>query len=273
MVAVLGGARLAAQLLGLGGVSLGGLGILDLSSGRVGNHHALGGVDDDLLTIGQVLGFGGGDHGHDAASAGQDGGVRGGAALRGDDGQHLVQVDCGGVRGGKILSHQHERGLAFRDAGGGHAHQVSDHALAHIVQIGGTLGLVSADGAEHVLNCGEAFQHGALCGFAAVDQRGDAGRQRGVGREHGDGLQNRGGLLGAFVAVSRFFGTTAQVGIHHGQRLSDAVDLSLRRHGIGTGRVGRLRQRGRHTNNRADRHATANANTLDFHNGSPLFVG
>ena len=36
---------------------------------------ALPGVDDDLLTIGQVLGFSGGDHGHDAASAGQNGGV------------------------------------------------------------------------------------------------------------------------------------------------------------------------------------------------------
>ena len=82
--------------------------------------------------------------------------MRGRAALRGDDGEGLAHVERRGVGGGKIFGNEHERGFALRQARCGSAHKVGDHALADIMQIGGTLGLISTDGAEHVFHRGEA---------------------------------------------------------------------------------------------------------------------
>ena len=195
-------------------------------------------------------------------------------ALGGNDGQGLAHVERGGVGRGQVFGHEHERGFAGRQARCRGAHEVSDHTLADVVQVGGAFGLVSADGAEHVLDSGEAFQHGAFGGFALVDEVLDGLREGRVGCEHGDGLQDRGGLLGAFVSVGGLFGATVQVGVDEGERLLDAGDFAFRGDAFRTRRVRRLRKRGGHTNDRADCDATTDTNTLDVHGNSlSCFLG
>ena len=275
-VAVLGGARIAAQFLGCGRAGLGGFGCGDLLFGRVDDQFALGRIDDHGGAVGQILGFGCGNNRHDAAGTGQDGGVRGRAALRGDDGEGLAHVERRGVGGGKIFGNEHERGFALRQARCGSAHKVGDHALADIMQIGGALGLISTDGAEHVFHRGEAFEHRAFGGLALLDQPLDGFGQRRIGSEHGDGLQNRSGLLGAFVTIGGLFGATVQVGVHQCEGLFHAGDFAFGGNAFRTRGVRRFRQRLRHTDDRADCNAATNANTLYDHVNSfdlfPCFV-
>ena len=111
----------------------------------------------------------------------------------------------------------------------------------------------------------EAFQHGALSGLALLDERVDALRERRVGGEHGDGLQDRSSLLGAFVAVRGLFGTAVQIRVDQRQRLGHALDLGFGRDTVGARRIGRFGKRSCHTNDRADRNAASDANTLDNH--------
>ena len=265
MITVLGGARLAAQLLGLRGLGLRGFGGGDLLVARLGGDGAFRGIDDNRLAVLQVVGAGGGHDGHDAAGTGQNGRVRGRAALRGDDGEGLVQVEAGGVGRGQVFRDQNERGVGDRDARRGNAHQVGDDALADVVQIRRTLALIAADGLEHLFHGAEAFQHGALSGLALLDERVDALRERRVGGEHGDGLQDRSSLLGAFVAVRGLFGTAVQIRVDQRQRLGHALDLGFGRDTVGARRIGRFGKRSCHTNDRADRNAASDANTLDNH--------
>ena len=273
-VAVLGGARLATQFLGCGGTGLGGFGGGDLVFARVHHDLTLGCVDDDVGAVLKFGGFGGGDDRDDATGARQNGGVGGRTALGGDDGQGLAHVERGGVGRGQVFGDEHERGFADRQSRSGSAHEVGDHALADVMQVGCTLGLVAADGAEHVFDRAEAFQHGALGGLALVDEVLDGLRKGRIGGEHGDGLQDRGGLLGAFVAVGGLFGATVQVGVDEGERLFDAGDFGFRGDVFGARSVRRFRQRSGHANDRADCDATTDTNTLNVHENSfSCFLG
>ena len=195
-------------------------------------------------------------------------------ALGGNDGQGLAHVERGGVGRGQVFGDEHERGFADRQAWGGSAHEVGDHTLADVMQVGCALGLVAADGAEHVFDRAEAFQHGALGGLALVDEVLDGLCKGRIGGEHGDGLQDRGGLLGAFVAVGGFFGATVQVGVDEGERLFDAGDFGFRGDAFGARSVRRFRQRSGHANDRADCDATTDTNTLNVHENSfSCFLG
>ena len=73
------------------------------------------------------------------------------------------------------------------------------------------------------------------------------------------------GLLGAFVAVRGLFGTAVQIRVDQRQRLGHALDLGFGRDTVGARRIGRFGKRSCHTNDRADRNAASDANTLDNH--------
>ena len=273
---ILGGARIAAQFLGCGRTGLGGFGNGDLLFGRVNDKFTLGRVHDHGSTVGQVFGFGCGNNRHNATSASQNGGVRGRAALRGDNSEGLAHVERRGISGGKIFGDEHERGFALRQARSGSAHKVGDHALSDIMQIGGTLSLIATDGAEHVFHCGKTFEHRTFGGLTLLNQTLDGFSQRRIRSEHGDGLQNRSGLLGAFVTIGGLFGTTVQVGVHQCERLFNAGDFTFGGNAFRTRSIRRFRQWLRHTDDRADCNTSTNANTLDNHVNSfdlfPCFV-
>ena len=177
----------------------------------------------------------------------------------------------------QIGGYQGERAADLHDVGqrviaelmGRPAHQLGDHALAHVVQVGGALALVAADLAEHLLDLAEAFEHGAFAGLAVVDHLRDVRGERRIGGEHGHGLQDLGGLLGALVAVRGFLRAAVEVGVHRGERLGDARVLRFGAHRRGTRLVLRLRQRLSHTEHWAHGHATANAHTFENHLGTP----
>ena len=194
--------------------------------------------------------------------------MRGRAALRGHDGDGLAHVERGGISRGQVFGNEHERGFAHRQTRRRSAHQVGDHTLTDIMQIGRTLGLIAADGTEHVFHGRETFKHGPLGSLALADQIPDGLRKGRVGGEHGDGLKNRSGLLGAFVTIGGLFRTTVKVGVHQCQRSLDADDFSFGVDAFGTRCVRRFRQRSGHANNRSDRNATTDANTLDVHENS-----
>ena len=273
---ILGGAWIAAQFLGCGRAGLGGFGNGDLLFGRVNDEFALGRVHDHGSAVGQVFGFGCGNNRHNATSARQNSGVRGRAALRGDDGESLAHVERRGISGGKIFGDEHERGFALRQARSGSVHKVGDHALSDIVQIGGTLSLIATDGTEHVFHCGEAFEHRTFGGLTLLNQTLDGFSQRRIGSEHGDGLQNRSSLLGTFVTIGGLFSTTVQVGVHQCEGLFNAGDFAFGSNAFRTRSVRRFRQWLRHTDDRADCNTATNANTFDNHVNSfdlfPCFV-
>ncbi len=270
-MAVFGGARVATQLLGGRGTGTRGLGVRDFLVGWIDDDFALGGVDDDVLAVLQVLRLRCGYHRDDAARTGEDGGMRGRAALRGDDGEGFAHVQGRGVGGRQVFGDEYERGLAGRQARGRHAHQIGDDALADVVQVGGAFGLVSADRTEHVLHRGETFQHRAFGGLSLIDEIRDGLRQRRIRREHGDRLQNRRGLLGSLITVGGFVGATVQVGVHQGERVLGTRDFGFRRDVFGAWGVRWFRQWSGHADDRTDSDATTDANTFDVHRNSLSF--
>ncbi len=135
-VAVLGGARLATQFLGCGGTGLGGFGGGDLVFVGFTTISPLAALTMTLVPFSSSAASAAETTATDATGARQNGGVGGRTALGGDDGQGLAHVERGGVGRGQVFGDEHERGFADRQSWSGSAHEVGDHALADVMQVG-----------------------------------------------------------------------------------------------------------------------------------------
>ena len=109
------------------------------------------------------------DDGHDRLLAGQNGGVRGGPAFGGDQGEHLVEVEQGGVGWCEVGGDEHEWMPGVRHAGGRDAEQARDHALGDVVEISGALAEVSTHRRKLVSERGEGIPNCTLGGLASVE--------------------------------------------------------------------------------------------------------
>ena len=90
------------------------------------------------------LAGGGADDGDDRLLAREDRGVRGRAAVGGDEREHLVEVEQRGVGRREVVRDEDERMPGVGHAGSGHAAQPRDDALGDVVEVGGALAEVAA---------------------------------------------------------------------------------------------------------------------------------
>ena len=213
-----------------------------LVGGRVGRHDALGGVDDDDVTVDEVLRARDAHDRDDRLLAGEDRGVRGGTALGGDEGQHLVEVEQGGVGGGEVLRDEHERVAGVGDARRGQAAQPRDDTLGDVVEVGGALAEVAAHRREGVAEAREGVVDGELTGLAGVHPGLDLGVEGGVLRHHPLRLEH---LAGHAAGVGAALLELAGDG---GDRLAHPGELLLRSEGARG--IRRRRQRLRHPGDR-----------------------
>ena len=165
--------------------------------GGVEGDASLRAVDQDDVALGQGVGdlLASADDRRHAQGARQDRGVGGGATLGGDEGDDLLGVQQRGVGRGQIGGHEHE-GLGQagdpRHRGLG---QDGDDAVAHILDVTGTLGHVAAQGLQHGGQCPRGLPHGSLWNQALLAHHGLRRRgQGGVGGHLRSGLKEGTGL-------------------------------------------------------------------------------
>ena len=97
--------------------------------------------------------------------------MRGRAAVGRHHREHLIEVEQCCVGRCQIARDEHERMREVGNARGCRAAQLSDHALRHIGEVGGTLAQVPADLSELLGELGERCVHRVFAGRAAVDLR------------------------------------------------------------------------------------------------------
>ena len=130
------------------------------------------------------------DHTRDAELPGDDGGVAGGPASLGREGDHLGRVEEGSVSGRQVFGDQDRRLLGRRHTGFGLTHEGRRQALLDVTQIGDTLCHEPAhlveEGDELVDPGMERGQERVAC-LDALDDGGAqplVARHAGVGRQH-----------------------------------------------------------------------------------------
>ena len=131
--------------------------------------------------------------------------MRGGSALGGDEGEHLVEIQQRRVGGGEILRDEDERMPRLRHTRSRDAPQPRDDALRDVVEVGGALAQVAAHGGELVAERGERLEHRALAGLAVCEARADLVGERRVLGHHRlrleDVLRRTARLLGAILEL------------------------------------------------------------------------
>ncbi len=216
-----------------------------LLGGRFAGDDACGGIDDHGLPGRQRVPVADADHSHDALLPGEDRRVGGGAAVGGDEGEHLVEVQQRRVGGREVACHEDERVPGIGHAGGVHPAQPGQHPLRDVVEVGGALAEVAADGLERGPEAREGVVNGPFRGGPGIDPRVDLVLQRRVLGDHRLRLQHllrgaAGGLAtlrqllrddGDGLADPRALGIGpggARDVLGRGQRLGHADDRSLR---------------------------------------------
>ncbi len=153
--------------------------------------------------------------------------MRGRAALRRDEGEHLVEVEQSGVGRGEVLRHEHEGVSGIRDAGGRDAPQARDDALGDVVEVGGALAEISAEGDELLAERGEGVVHGELAGLAGGEAAVDLGLEGRVLGDHRLRLEHVAGGAARLRAAGLELARDGADGLAHARRLLVDRELAL----------------------------------------------
>ncbi len=236
----------------------------ELFGRRLRRHDAGRGIHDHGLAVHEVLRRHGADDGHDRLLARQDRGVRGRAALGGDQGEHLVEVEQGGVGGREVLRDEHERMPGVGHAGSGHAAQPGDDPLGDVVQVGRALAQVAAHRGEGVAERPERIVHSELGGLSGADARVDLRFEARVLGHHGLRLEHVLCRSAGLRATLLEFAGDAGDGFAHAGRLVGGAAFARG--------VLRCRQRLRHPCHRALGDPEADPHTAQFGHDVSVFM-
>ena len=141
--------------------------------------------------------------------------MRRGAADLGDDAENSVGVQRRGLGGSQIVGHEDDGAIESRDAGLGQATQLADRAIAHVVEVGRTLGHVAAQAAQHLRVVLNRVMDGLGDTQPLLQLLVNSLSQAAVTRELGGGLQDRLRLL------RRVRGALFQASGNRSERLAD----------------------------------------------------
>ena len=150
------------------------------------------GVDEHDVAILQRRGSRRADDRGDALLPGEDRGVRGGAAVGRDEGEHQLEVERRGVGGREVARDEDERSLRLGHARRGQPAQVGDGPLRDVVEVTGALPQVAPHAHEHVAEAAHRRVDRVLGGRTVLRAVLHVGRERRVLRHHGESIQNLG---------------------------------------------------------------------------------
>ena len=119
--------------------------------GGIDGDRSLGAVHQDDVTLCQCVGdlLAGADDRRHTQSAGQDGGVRGGPALGGDEGDDLLGVQQRGVSRGQVGGHEHKGLGQAGNARHGRLGQDCDDTVSYVLHVAGAFRHVAAQRLQH----------------------------------------------------------------------------------------------------------------------------
>ena len=117
--------------------------------------------------------------------------MRGGAADLGDDTEDGLRVQGRGLGRSQVARHQDDRSVERGDARLGQSAQLTDRAVAHVVQVGRTLRHVAAQAAQHLRVVLDRVVNGLGDTEALLQLLVDGLSQATVARELSGGLQDR----------------------------------------------------------------------------------
>ena len=146
--------------------------------------------------------------------------MRGRASDLRDDAEDGLRVQGRGLSGCQVARHEDDGAVERRHAGFGQATQLADRAVAHVVQVGRTLGHVATQAAQHLRVVLDGVMDGLGDAEALLQLLINGLSQAAVTRELGGGLEDRLRLL------RRVRSAVAQTSRNGCERLTDTRAVS-----------------------------------------------